>query len=107
MVEGREKDQINRGGDKISAEELENHLLAHPAVHDAAVVGMPDAVMGERICAFLIARGEVPRLREIKEFLRGRGLAAYKFPDRIEPIDAFPRTPVGKVSKKQLAALLP
>ena len=107
VVEGREKDQINRGGDKISAAELENQLLAHPAVHDAAVVGMPDAVMGERICAFLIARGEVPRLREIKEFLRGRGLAAYKFPDRIEPIEAFPRTPVGKVSKKQLAALLP
>ncbi|MFB4314133.1 (2,3-dihydroxybenzoyl)adenylate synthase [Actinomadura sp. 21ATH] len=105
IVEGREKDQINRGGDKVSAEELENHLLAHPAIHDAAVVGMPDPVMGERTCAFLVVReGGAPALREVKDFLRGRGLAAYKFPDRIESVDAFPRTPVGKIDKKRLAA---
>jgi 2,3-dihydroxybenzoate-AMP ligase len=106
VVEGREKDQINRGGDKISAEELENHLLAHPAVHDAAVVGVPDPVMGERTCAFLILREseKAPGLREIKDFLRTRGVAAYKFPDRLETADAFPRTPVGKVSKKALTA---
>jgi 2,3-dihydroxybenzoate-AMP ligase len=106
IVEGREKDQINRGGDKISAEELENHLLAHPAVHDAAVVGVPDPVMGERTCAFLIIRedGKTPTLPEIKDFLRTRGLAAYKFPDRLETADAFPRTPVGKISKKALAS---
>ncbi|MER7547050.1 AMP-binding protein [Spirillospora sp. NPDC127506] len=106
IVEGREKDQINRGGDKVSAEELENHLLAHPAVHDAAVVGIPDPMMGERTCAFLIIRdgGKAPTLLEVKEFLRTRGLAAYKFPDRLETTDAFPRTPVGKISKKTLAA---
>ncbi|MFI6454514.1 (2,3-dihydroxybenzoyl)adenylate synthase [Streptosporangium amethystogenes] len=104
VVEGRVKDQINRGGDKISAEELENHLLAHPAVHDAAVVGMPDPVMGERTCAFLIVRDQAPTLREIKQFLKERGVAGYKWPDRIELVDAFPRTPVGKVSKKELAA---
>nr|WP_318784646.1 AMP-binding protein [Actinomadura algeriensis] len=106
VVEGREKDQINRGGDKVSAEELENHLLAHPAVHDAAVVGLPDPMMGERTCAFLVVRDTAPTLPEIKEFLRGRGLAAYKFPDRIETVDTFPRTPVGKISKKELAARL-
>ncbi|TDD79235.1 (2,3-dihydroxybenzoyl)adenylate synthase [Actinomadura rubrisoli] len=111
VVEGREKDQINRGGDKISAEELENHLLAHPAIHDAAVVGLPDPMMGERTCAFLIVReaalpGGGPALREIKDFLRGRGVAAYKFPDRVEHVDRFPRTPVGKISKKELAARL-
>lgn len=108
IVEGREKDQINRGGDKISAEELENHLLAHPAVHDAAVVGVPDPVMGERTCAFLIIRegGEAPGLRELKDFLRTRGVAAYKHPDRLETAPAFPRTPVGKISKKALAARL-
>ena len=109
VVEGREKDQINRGGDKISAEELENHLLAHPAVHDAAVVGMPDPVMGERTCAFLVFREgteDVPGLREVKDFLRGRGVAAYKFPDRIEAVSSFPRTPVGKINKKALAASL-
>lgn len=106
IVEGREKDQINRGGDKISAEELENHLLAHPAVHDAAVVGVPDPMMGERTCAFLIIReGEkAPGLREIKDFLRTRGVAAYKYPDRLEESETFPRTPVGKISKKALAA---
>ncbi|MGW0591100.1 (2,3-dihydroxybenzoyl)adenylate synthase [Streptosporangium sp. NPDC002607] len=104
VVEGRVKDQINRGGDKISAEELENHLLAHPAVHDAAVVGAPDPVMGERTCAFLIVRDQAPTLREIKRFLKERGVAGYKWPDRVELVDAFPRTPVGKVSKKELAA---
>ncbi|MGJ6967944.1 (2,3-dihydroxybenzoyl)adenylate synthase [Streptosporangium sp. G11] len=104
VVEGRDKDQINRGGDKISAEELENHLLAHPAVHDAAVVGTPDPVMGERTCAFLIVRGQAPTLREIKRFLKERGVAGYKWPDRIELVEAFPRTPVGKISKKELAA---
>lgn len=110
VVEGREKDQINRGGDKISAEELENHLLAHPSVHDAAVVGMPDPVMGERTCAFLVlrenGRGRAPSLREIKEFLRERGVAAYKFPDRLETAGTFPRTAVGKIDKKALAARL-
>ncbi|MEV4530883.1 AMP-binding protein [Streptosporangium sp. NPDC049304] len=106
VVEGRDKDQINRGGDKISAEELENHLLAHPAVHDAAVVGIPDPVMGERTCAFLIARDQAPTLREIKRFLRERGVAGYKWPDRVEPVEVFPRTPVGKISKKELAASL-
>ncbi|WP_246342610.1 (2,3-dihydroxybenzoyl)adenylate synthase [Actinomadura verrucosospora] len=110
IVEGREKDQINRGGDKVSAEELEDHLLAHPAVHDAAVVGVPDPMMGERTCAFLIlrdaAKAAPPTLRDVKDFLRDRGLAAYKWPDRLETADAFPRTPVGKVSKKALAARL-
>jgi len=106
IVEGREKDQINRGGDKVSAEELESHLLAHPTIHDAAVVGIPDPVMGERTCAFLVVRDEPPTLQDLKQFLRDRGLAAYKFPDRIEPVDAFPRTPVGKISKKRLAATL-
>ncbi len=106
VVEGRAKDQINRGGDKISAEELEGHLLAHPAVHDAAVVGVPDAMMGERTCAFLVVREQEPTLRELKDFLRARGVAAYKYPDRVETVEAFPRTPVGKVSKKALAARL-
>ncbi|WP_395111419.1 (2,3-dihydroxybenzoyl)adenylate synthase [Actinomadura sp. SCN-SB] len=108
VVEGRAKDQINRGGDKISAEELENHLLAHPSVHDAAVVGMPDPVMGERTCAFLVVRegAAAPSLRETKDFLRDRGVAAYKFPDRVEIVAEFPRTPVGKIAKKALAARL-
>ena len=102
VVEGRAKDQINRGGDKVAAEEVENHLLAHPAVHDCALVAMPDAYLGERSCAFVIARGEAPPARELSNFLRKRGLAAFKIPDRIEFIDQFPKTGVGKVDKRQL-----
>jgi 2,3-dihydroxybenzoate-AMP ligase len=106
IVEGRVKDQINRGGEKVPAEELENHLLAHPAVHDAAVVGMADEVMGERTCAFVIARGQAPTLREVTAFLRERGVAAYKLPDRVEVVESFPLTKVGKVSKTELARRL-
>ena len=100
IVEGRDKDQINRGGEKVAAEEVENHLLAHDAVHDVAIVSMPDDYLGERTCAFVIARGQVPAVSELKMFLRERGIAAYKIPDRIEFIESFPQTGVGKVSKK-------
>ncbi|WP_329520317.1 (2,3-dihydroxybenzoyl)adenylate synthase [Spirillospora sp. NBC_01491] len=106
IVEGRTKDQINRGGEKIAAEEVENHLLAHPAVHDAAVVAVPDALLGERTCAVVIPRGAPPRAPELKAFLRGRGIAAYKIPDRIEFTERFPHTGVGKVSKRDLRAAL-
>ncbi|MES2933372.1 MAG: AMP-binding protein, partial [Pseudomonadota bacterium] len=102
IFEGRAKDQINRGGDKVAAEEVENHLLAHPAVHDAALVAMPDAYLGERSCAFVIARDGAPRAAELNRFLRERGLASYKIPDRIEFIDEFPKTGVGKVDKRVL-----
>ncbi|MFC9774532.1 (2,3-dihydroxybenzoyl)adenylate synthase [Paenibacillus chitinolyticus] len=110
VVEGRAKDQINRGGDKVGTEEVENHLLAHPAVRDAAIVSMPDEFLGERSCAFILSRDPHTGGDELRSFLRRRGLAAYKIPDRFEFIDSFPQTGVGKVSKKELrqriAALL-
>ncbi len=106
VVEGRAKDQINRGGDKVAAEEVENHLLAHPGVHDAAVVSMPDAYLGERTCAFIVPYLPAPAPAELKAFLRERGLAAYKIPDRVEFLESFPRTGVGKVSKKALRELI-
>ncbi|MEK5319103.1 (2,3-dihydroxybenzoyl)adenylate synthase [Paenibacillus sp. SEL3] len=106
IVEGRAKDQINRGGEKVAAEEIENHLLAHPGVHDAAIVAMPDEYLGERSCAFIIPYEMVPTVTELKKFLRERGLAAYKIPDRIEFITAFPQTSVGKVSKKALREMI-
>ncbi len=110
VVEGRAKDQINRGGDKIAAEEIENHLLAHPAVLNAALVAMPDAYLGEKSCAFVIARDHPPRAIELLRFLRERGLASYKIPDRIEFVTQLPRTGVGKIDKRalreQIAALL-
>ncbi|WP_211473331.1 (2,3-dihydroxybenzoyl)adenylate synthase [Collimonas humicola] len=102
VVEGRAKDQINRGGDKVAADEVENHLLAHPNVHDVALVAMPDAYLGERSCAFVIPRGQVPRAMDLTGFLRERGIAHYKIPDRIEFVDRFPKTGVGKVNKRVL-----
>ncbi|QUH02728.1 (2,3-dihydroxybenzoyl)adenylate synthase [Saccharopolyspora erythraea] len=106
VVEGRAKDQINRGGEKVAAEEVENHLLAHPAVHDAAVVSMPDDYLGERTCAFVVPRGTPPKARELIRFVRERGLAGYKVPDRVEFLERFPRTGVGKVSKRDLREVI-
>ncbi|MGA8942617.1 MAG: (2,3-dihydroxybenzoyl)adenylate synthase [Thermoactinomyces sp.] len=106
VVEGRDKDQINRGGEKIAAEEIENHLLAHPDVHDAAIVSMPDKFLGERSCAFVIPRNQTPSAAEFKKFLRKRGLADFKIPDRIEFVDSFPKTAFGKISKKTLRQII-
>lgn len=102
VVAGRAKDQINRGGEKIGVEEVENHILAHPAVHDTSVVALPDPYLGERTCAYIIPRGKAPARREVFAFLRERGLAAYKIPDRVSFVDAFPATAVGKTSKRDL-----
>jgi 2,3-dihydroxybenzoate-AMP ligase len=108
VVEGRAKDQINRGGEKIAAEEVENHLLTHPAVHDVAVVAVPDAYLGERSCAFVVARAGVapPTLAAVRGHLRQRGLAAYKIPDRLLVVAEFPTTGVGKTSRRELRSLL-
>lgn len=106
VVEGRAKDQINRGGEKIAAEEVENHILAHPSVHDANVVAEPDPYLGERTCAYVILRAGAEPLKPVtvKKFVRERGLAAYKVPDRVEFVASFPQTGVGKISKKDLRA---
>lgn len=108
VVEGRAKDQINRGGEKIAAEELENHLLAHPQVHDVAVVAMPDFYLGERICAYVVVRDPdmPPKTTDLLRFLHARNLAPYKIPDRIEYIATLPLTRLGKVDKKQLRQLI-
>lgn len=101
VVEGRDKDQINRGGEKISAEEIENHLIAHPGVIDAALVAVPDTFLGERSCAFVLA-APAPSAEQLVEFLRDRGLSPHKIPDDIEFSTEFPVTGVGKISRKQL-----
>jgi 2,3-dihydroxybenzoate-AMP ligase len=108
VVTGRVKDQINRGGEKIAAEEVENHLLAHPGVHDAAVVAVADPYLGERSCAFVVPRTDAdrPTGAQLRAFVRARGLAAYKVPDRVELVEEFPVTGVGKVSRAELRAAL-
>jgi 2,3-dihydroxybenzoate-AMP ligase len=104
LVEGRIKDLINRGGEKISAEEVENLILMHPAVRNAACVPYPDPVLGERMCACVILHpGRRLTLEELTTFLLGLGFAKFKLPERLEVLDDFPLSPFGKVSKKALA----
>lgn len=103
VVEGRDKDMINRGGEKISAEEIENLILSHPGVFNVAVVAMPDPVLGERTCAYVIQKtGASLSLHELLSFLRQKQIATYKLPERLELLASFPLTSIGKVSKKDL-----
>jgi 2,3-dihydroxybenzoate-AMP ligase len=105
-VQGRSSDMINRGGEKVSAEEIEDVILAHPNVHDVAVVAVPDPYLGERTCAVIVPKGERPRPAALKAWIRSRGIAAYKVPDRILLVDAFPETAVGKTSRKAIRAAI-
>ena len=106
IVQGRAGDHINRAGEKISAEEIENHLMAHPQVYDAAVVSVPDEYLGERSCAFIIPRGEKPRPVELKKWIRAQGLADFKVPDQFVFVDHFMETAALKLSRKALRAHL-
>ncbi|MFZ7087699.1 AMP-binding protein [Curtobacterium sp. RRHDQ10] len=103
-VSGRIKDIIIRGGINISAREVEDMLVDHPAIRAVAVVAMPDARLGERSCAFVVvAPGQdEPSLADLTEFLRSRQIAVQKLPERVVVIDALPMTPVGKVRKNVL-----
>ncbi|MBP6705765.1 MAG: AMP-binding protein [Achromobacter sp.] len=102
--EGRLRDNINRGGEKIGCEEVEAQVGAHPAIAEARLVAMPDPLYGEKGCLFVILRPghAAPTVPELAAFLTGRGLAKYKCPERIESIEAFPVTKVGKLDKAAL-----
>jgi non-ribosomal peptide synthetase component E (peptide arylation enzyme) len=104
--EGRIKDNINRGGEKIGAEELENLIAAHPDVLDSRVVAMPDKIYGEKVCAYVVPKPGhgAPNVKSLGEFLLKAGIAKYKLPERIETIAAFPVTRVGKVDKAAMRA---
>jgi len=103
IVEGRKKDLINRGGEKISAEEIENLILTHPAVQNVACVPMPDPVLGERMCAYVITRaGQSLTLQQLAVYLLEQEIAKHKLPERMEIVDEFPLSPFGKVSKRDL-----
>jgi 2,3-dihydroxybenzoate-AMP ligase len=104
IVEGRKKDLINRGGEKISAEEIENLILTHPAVQNVACVPMPDPALGEKMCAFVILKRERSlTLAELVAFLQRYEIAKFKLPERLEILAEFPLSTFGKVSKKALA----
>jgi len=108
LVEGRKKDLINRGGEKISAEEIENLILSHPAVQNVACIAMPDAQLGERMCACIIPRpgAGALTLAELVGFLAAQEIAKFKLPERVELMTEFPLSTFGKVSKKALVEMV-
>jgi 2,3-dihydroxybenzoate-AMP ligase len=107
-IEGRLNDLINRGGEKLSPEEIEGVVGAHPAVAACAVVGVRDAVLGERVCAVVVVKDAnlCPDRQEIADFARLLGLAAYKIPDFIVQVEALPLTRVGKVARAELRKIV-
>jgi acyl-coenzyme A synthetase/AMP-(fatty) acid ligase len=103
-VTGRTKDLIIRKGEKIAPLELETLLIQHPAVAEVAVIGLPDAERGERVCAVLTLRtgADAPSLAEVTAFLRAAGLMPQKLPEQVEILSELPRTGLGKVAKLAL-----
>ena len=102
-TEGRKKDLVNRGGEKISCDEVENLILAHPAVHGCCVVGMPDPVFGEKACAFVVLRpGAALDLPQLSTFLLEQRIARFKLPERLELLEQFPISAAGKILRRDL-----
>lgn len=105
IVEGRDKDMINRGGEKISAEEVENLVYQLPAVRLVSAVAMPDASLGERVCVYVVLDpGAQLTLEQVQQAMTERGVAKYKWPERLEVVPELPTTKVGKIDKKALRA---
>ena len=101
---GRHKDIVIRGGMNISSEEIENLLMSHADVRDVAVIGLPDAIMGERVCAVVVPKADASlTLPQLIEHLRSvKVVAAYKWPESLVLVEELPRNPVGKVLKREL-----
>jgi 2,3-dihydroxybenzoate-AMP ligase len=106
-AEGRRKDFVNRGGEKISCEEIEALMLTHPKVKLAALVAMPDPVFGEKACAFVVPHpGETLSFADLIAFLRAQQIAAFKLPERLETAAELPLSPVGKILKRELREII-
>jgi len=101
-IVGRAKDIVVRGGENISMKEVEDYLAAHPHIADVAIVGVPDDVLGERACAFVVARGGAPTLAELASYLSAQGIARHKLPEFLLVVQALPRTLSGKIQKFRL-----
>ncbi|MFC1930500.1 class I adenylate-forming enzyme family protein, partial [Chloroflexota bacterium] len=103
MVVGRKKDIIIRGGQNIYPIEIETLLSTHPSVADVAVVAMPDTIMGEKVCAFVVTKsGRELTFYEMVQFLKDQNVAAFKLPERLEIIDQMPMAGEQKIDKKLL-----
>jgi acyl-CoA synthetase (AMP-forming)/AMP-acid ligase II len=106
-VTGRKKDLIIRGGENLSAKEIEDVLHTHPTIREAAVVAMPHQRLGEAVCAYIIPVGaERPDAMTFAAFLHARGLAKQKYPERVEYVDELPKTASGKVQKHILRRMI-
>ncbi|OBB93713.1 (2,3-dihydroxybenzoyl)adenylate synthase [Mycobacterium sp. 852002-30065_SCH5024008] len=103
-VTGRVKDVICRGGETISAADLEEQMLSHPSIFSAAAVPLPDPYLGEKICAAVVFTGPAVTLAELNSYLDRRGVAAHARPDALVPMTTLPTTPIGKIDKKAIAA---
>jgi 2,3-dihydroxybenzoate-AMP ligase len=105
VVEGRDKDMINRAGENISAEEIENFAYQVPGVYLAAAVAMPDSDLGERVCLYVVPEpGRQVTLDDVRGVMEGAGAARFKFPDRLVTVESLLTTKVGKIDKKALRA---
>lgn len=103
VTEGRKNDLINRGGEKISTDEVENYILKHPAIRGVAVVAMSDEVLGEKACAFVTLNpGQSLTLEKLSEFLLAQRIAKFKLPERLEALEDFPISPAGKILRRTL-----
>jgi non-ribosomal peptide synthetase component E (peptide arylation enzyme) len=106
-ITDRKKDIIIRGGENISSKEVEDVLSSAPGVMESAVTAMPDAQLGERVCAFVIMRpGATLTLEGVRAHFAAAGIARQKTPERLIVVDELPRTPSGKVKKLELRAQL-
>jgi non-ribosomal peptide synthetase component E (peptide arylation enzyme) len=104
-ITGRIKDIIIRGGENISAVDIEKLISSHPGVEDVAVIGMPDTELSERICAYIqAASGTTLSFQEIISFLKQKGASVLQLPERIEFVEGIPLTKVGKADKEALRA---
>jgi salicylate---CoA ligase len=107
VVEGRDKDMINRGGEKISAEEVENLVYRIPGIAQVAAVAAPDAELGERVCVFVVPEpGAAVTLAAIRDGMAAAGVARFKWPERLELMAELPVTKIGKLDKKALRDLI-
>jgi 2-hydroxy-7-methoxy-5-methyl-1-naphthoate---CoA ligase len=103
VVEGRDKDMINRGGEKVSAEEIENFAYQLDAVDLAAAVAMPDPVLSERVCLYVtLAHADPITLTDVTDLMDAAGVARFKFPERLIIVEQLPTTKVGKLDKKAI-----
>jgi 2,3-dihydroxybenzoate-AMP ligase len=107
MVEGRRKEFINRGGEKVSVNELEGLLAGYPGTAQCAVGAAPHEFLGETVCLFVVPQvgGPPPKLSVIRRHLRGQGVARYKMPERLMLLDSLPLTPVGKLDRAALKTI--